>query len=170
MGYYSIEQRMNGQLPAARGAEVRPLIIGDVSAVAADLSPINREECGALTPISPEMVLLHMAQMSECYTVTLADGRYAGMFGIVPEKNIPNTAAIWMVTTPAISEIAMGFIRGSKVWIQQFNERFPLLYCNVYSKNAFTRRWLKIMGFVEGQYKAGHGRNGEDFIEYLRII
>lgn len=164
MAYYIIKPNKKLKM-----AKVRGLTVDDIFYISQNLSDINLEELAAMTNISPLIALSVTAKSGESYCVTDDNDTVCGAFGIIPEKNIPNTAAIWMVTTKDIKNIAIPFIRGSKSWISGFNERFSVIYCRVYEKNSFTRRWLELMGFEHSSDLSGAGVRGEQFLEYFRI-
>lgn len=165
MGFYFLN-REEKNMP---NAVVRPLTEDDMFIISENLSEINREELSALTNISPLIALSVCASSGESYCVEDGAGNVCGAFGLIPEKNLEGTASIWMVTTTSIANIAVQFIKGSKKWIEEFNNRYRLIYCRVYDGNAFTKRWLEMMGFDHSADIENVGIHGELFLEYFRI-
>lgn len=154
---------------APQGIRIVPYTEEIAVELASKLSEINLRELKALTDISPIWALSLTVRYGENYAIYSSDGKLCGAFGVVPEENIKDCAAIWMVTTPDIKNIATTFIKNSKKWIEEFNARFSMIYCRVYDQNEFTRRWLGIMGFDENPDATGLGLHGERFIEFYRL-
>lgn len=152
-----------------RSVKITPFTEEHAVDLAEKLSDINIRELRALTDLSPVWALSMIARHGENYVIHDNMGNICGAFGIVPEDNIKDCAALWMVTTPNIKNISMSFIKGSKKWIESFNERFTMIYCRVYDGNEFTKRWLTLMGFDNSPEIGGVGLHGEKFIEFFKI-
>ena len=165
MAYYIILQEM----PNPKEVSVVKFEAEDSFQLAEKLSPINLEELEILTQLSPPVVIGYQASRGTSYTIKDTWGNIYGAFGVIPEPDIHGVAGVWMITTHHIQDIALKFIRDSYSWITTLMGEYELLYCHVYEKNNFTRRWLKMAGFIENQSARINDSIHPQFIEYVKF-
>lgn len=63
------------------------------------------------------------------------------------DKNTPQIACVWLLSTPEIENHKICFLKEMKKEIQKYDEKFSLLYNQIYVKNKLAKSWLKWAGF-----------------------
>lgn len=101
----------------------------------------------------------------ECWTFEVQDTKeIAGMYGLGRLDDM--TACPWLLTSPAIYKIWLPFLRRSKKWVKEANNKYPVLvnYCD--AEYDLALKWLQFLGFT---FIKRHNIGDRPFIECVRI-
>ena len=140
------------------------------------------EDCREIAPLmrsqdAKEVMASHGMKpyeaLSESYRVSTEmnsiiheDGSVVGMFGVT---NAGSYAIPWMLGTDKVIETRREFIPQAKKWVEETNEKYPLLFNYVHEDNTVSRRWLKSLGFEFIKLEKEYGVGKEPFIQFVRI-
>lgn len=143
------------------------------SADAAALAPrlrqadLNEIEAGSGKP-PLEVLEAGLRLSTEAYAVELSStGEVVALFGVAPTEE-PKLGAVWLLGSDKISSIRFTFLRQSKQWLTKLFSRYQLLGNSVDARNTLHVEWLRWLGF-RFLRKSPVGRNGELFIEFVRL-
>jgi hypothetical protein len=91
------------------------------------------------------------------------------LYGIVPCAELPGHATPWLVTTATIGhDELMNIMWMSRLLIEVWQRRTPVLETLCGSSNSFRREWLEWLGFEHGGHLAAFGAAGLPFDLYVR--
>lgn len=140
----------------------------DIKPLAENLRKADIEELAASTGLTPEVALrLSVSVSEEANTIVLEDGTVVGIFGL---SHMSDTVGCpWLVGTDLLPTIRTAFLRGSKAWIEEKNEEYPVLTNYVHAKNETAIQWLRFLGFNFINLIEEHGVGKEPFYEFVRI-
>ena len=94
-----------------------------------------------------------------------SEGNLAGIAGIGPDGR-PGVGVIWMLTTDAISNHPLVFVRNAKKWITEHSKPYSMLWNVADARNHVHRKLLKHLGF-----SAVRSINiGPFFLPYMEIV
>ena len=79
------------------------------------------------------------------------------------------TAAPWLLTTPAIQKVWIPFLRGSRKWVEETNNKYPLLFNAVDADYKVAIKWLRFVGFTFIKKHERWGVGNKPFLEFVRI-
>lgn len=117
---------------------------------------------------TPEQALLHAYGASGPLVFTiLADGKPAGMFGVVggPKEG---TGVPWMLGTDRLLAVARDLMSQSPLWINFMLRLYPRLENYVDARNTVSLRWLDRMGFTfPGDELAVGGNTFKRFVRHV---
>ena len=125
------------------------------------------DEAFALYGVHPGLFLPLHWKWDETWVLLGKDGRPFGLAGSYPTKN-PLTGQAWMVSTPALEENKVEFLRGSRSFIEKLHEKYPVLHNYVDARQEQHLRWLSWLGFT-AILKPQWGLYGLPFFEVIRI-
>ena len=63
------------------------------------------------------------------------------------DKDNPQIGCVWLLSTPEITKHKICFLREMRKEIAKYDEKFSLLYNQIYIKNELAKSWLKSVGF-----------------------
>jgi len=97
----------------------------------------------------------------------MPDGTPFMMSGVVPANE--GAGAVWMLSTDAIEDYAVSFLRQCKGVLAEWNRIYPVLFNYVDARNELHVKWLKWMGFTFIKRHEHFGVEGVPFYEFVRI-
>lgn len=140
--------------------EIRPLKAGDLLAVAADIKEADMIELRATSNLPPAAALQESIDSSNL-TLTFHNGdEVLGIFGYQARHS---GAVVWMVSTPEISKCSKSFTKQAKSIMDEWAQRFPMLWNYVYSGNKATIEWLEFLGFHIHSTVPSYGTHNEPY-------
>lgn len=160
----------DGEVKSYKELNVRPSRILDARRVARNLRPADRREIAAFTRESAVRVLGDgILSSSPCYTITLSDGRPIGIFG-TRESDHPESALVWLLGTNDLVTHSKTFLRFSRHFLEQFHEKYRLLYNVIDARNTVHLRWLEWLGFDLVQEIPKYGVEQRTFILFRKYV
>lgn len=141
----------------------------DAAVMAPNLREADRNEIAARTAQEPLQALTEsMSLSSTCLTGTYLGEPFA-ICGVCPV--IEGVGAIWLLGTDAVMnpKVSRQFLRFSKLYVDQFQHMYPLLFNYIDARNTVHIKWLKWLGFqfINLHQKFGVGKL--PFYEFVRI-
>mgnify|MGYP001281726700 FL=1 len=104
----------------------------------------------------------------EVFTMVANDGDLVGMFGISKTAD-PLVAVPWMLCTERLPEFTKTFMKLSKQWVIEKNNKNSILMNYVDVRNTTSIKWLKHLGFVLIKRIEDFGVGKKPFYEFVRI-
>lgn len=149
------------------GHHYRPARFEDCREIAPLMREQDAKEVMASHGFKPYDALAESYRVStEMNSIIHADGSVVGMFGVTDAGAY---AIPWMLGTDKVIETRREFIPQAKKWVEETNEKYPLLFNFVHKDNTVSRRWLKSLGFEFIKLQEEYGVGGEPFIQFVRI-
>jgi len=149
---------------------VRRSIVPDVSVIARDMRPEDRDEVWAAAGVTPHRALmLGYLQSTECFTIYEGEtGRQVAMFGhCVMEKGVSST--IWLLASTHLVPHKWTFLRESRKWLDHIHAQSPLLYNVVDQRNVMHLRWIEWLGFRFIRVIPEYGFQKLPFVEFAKV-
>jgi hypothetical protein len=147
---------------------LRVATIEDAVTLAPRLRAADRDECIALTGGDPLMALIASLQVSELALAMVGrEGEVVGLCGI-GRGNTEIDRTIWMMASDDLLKYKTEFLRKSRDWITEMNQKHPLLWNWADSRNELHLKWLRWNGFIFINRSPVHP-GGPDFIHFVRI-
>jgi hypothetical protein len=147
---------------------VRQSTQDDVEYLCDNLRPEDREEVLASHGSTREALQVGFDESEECWTITVKDtGEIAGIYGLARYDD--DVAVPWLLTTPAIKKIWLPFLRGSRKWVEEANQKYPLLTNAVDADYTVAINWLRFVGFTFIKKHEKWGVGNKPFLEFVRI-
>ena len=140
----------------------------DVEYLCDNLRPEDREEVLASHGTTREALQTGFDESEECWTIIVTDtDEIAGIYGL---SEYDETMAIaWLLTTPAIKKVWLPFLRGSRKWVEEANQKYPLLTNAVDADYTVAINWLRFVGFTFIKKHEKWGVGNKPFLEFVRI-
>ena len=140
----------------------------DVEYLCDNLGPEDREEVLASHGTTREALQTGFDESEECWTIIVTDtDEIAGIYGL---SEYDETMAIpWLLTTPAIKKVWLPFLRGSRKWVEEANQKYPLLTNAVDADYTVAINWLRFVGFTFIKKHEKWGVGNKPFLEFVRI-
>ena len=149
-------------------AHVRQSTQDDVEYLCDNLRPEDREEVLASHGSTREALQVGFDESEECWTITVKDtGEIAGIYGLARYDD--DVAVPWLLTTPAIKKVWLPFLRGSRKWVEEANQKYPLLTNAVDADYTVAINWLRFVGFTFIKKHEKWGVGNKPFLEFVRI-
>ena len=149
-------------------ARVRQSTQDDVEYLCDNLRPEDREEVLASHGSTREALQVGFDESEECWTITVKDtGEIAGIYGLARYDD--DMAVPWLLTTPAIKKVWLPFLRGSRKWVEEANQKYPLLTNAVDADYTVAINWLRFVGFTFIKKHEKWGVGNKPFLEFVRI-
>lgn len=140
----------------------------DIEYLCDNLRPEDREEVLASHGSTREALQMGFDESEECWTITVKDtGEIAGIYGLA--KYDDAMAVPWLLTTPAIKKVWLPFLRGSRKWVEEANNKYPLLTNAVDADYTVAINWLRFVGFTFIKKHEKWGVGNKPFLEFVRI-
>lgn len=134
----------------------------------ANLREWDRKELQSFRDISIEDALTELLDEHSQVWVS-PKGNPCVVCGLVAHKTEAGVGVPYLLATEEFYEYTRLFARESKLWVQDAQQQYPLLYNLVAADNTKAVRWLKWLGFFFGDPIHNLGRNGLTFYPfYLR--
>ena len=147
---------------------VRQSTQDDVEYLCDNLRPEDREEVLASHGSTREALQVGFDESEECWTITVKDtGEIAGIYGLARYDD--DMAVPWLLTTPAIKKVWLPFLRGSRKWVEEANQKYPLLTNAVDADYTVAINWLRFVGFTFIKKHEKWGVGNKPFLEFVRI-
>jgi hypothetical protein len=147
---------------------VRQSTQSDVEYLCDNLRPEDREEVLASHGSTREALQAGFDESEECWTITVKDtGEIAGIYGLARYDD--DAAVPWLLTTPAIKKVWLPFLRGSRKWVEEANQKYPLLTNAVDADYTVAINWLRFVGFTFIKKHEKWGVGNKPFLEFVRI-
>ena len=102
----------------------------------------------------------------ECNSVIHEDGSVVAMFGVA---DFGSFATPWLLGTDKLIDTRKEFIPQAKEWVEQTNDKYPLLFNFVHVDNTVSKRWLKSLGFEFIKLDKEYGVGKQPFYQFVRI-
>lgn len=128
----------------------RPATDDDALHVGENLRESDRLELsrgGNDDPLKSPLKSLHKSLIA--WTM-VREGRAIAVFGVAPFKGHETTGIVWLLGTPELERAAKSLVMGGRYYVGLMSRLFPHLCNAVDVENSSTRRWLRALGFVEG--------------------
>ena len=149
-------------------ARVRQSTQDDVEYLCDNLRPEDREEVLASHGSTREALQVGFDESEECWTITVKDtGEIAGIYGLARYDD--DMAVPWLLTTPAMKKVWLPFLRGSRKWVEEANQKYPLLTNAVDADYTVAINWLRFVGFTFIKKHEKWGVGNKPFLEFVRI-
>lgn len=146
---------------------VRPAALADAEALAPRLRPADLREIAARSGEAPVEVLRRGVGAGKCYAIESHSGDVVALFGVSPSHE-PKLGIVWLLGSEELVRHKTTFLRHSREWLARLAEGYALLGNLVDERNTVHVRWLQWLGF-RFLRRIPLGRNGETFIEFVRI-
>lgn len=146
---------------------VRCATAADAFHVGVRMRPVDCAEVEALEGRAVREFLTE-AVAAGARTLTIC-GEPVVVYGIVACDELPGHAMPWLVTTSTIGHdelICMMWM--SRLQIELWQRRVPVLQMLCDSRNVFRRQWLEWLGFEHGGHLAAFGAAGLPFDLFIR--
>jgi hypothetical protein len=151
--------------PSTHEVSVRPAVLEDAAAIAADLREADRLELEASTPKKPEAAILEAIRLSVVCWTAECDGVPIAVFGVSPVSMIRGTGSPWLLGTTGCDAVTVPFVRLARQYIPAMLSLFPELENMVDVRNVKSIRWLKRLGFGFGD-ATPHPYSGSPFFPF----
>lgn len=149
------------------GCAIRGATAADASHVAALLRPVDRAEMEALEGRSAADVLV--SSISAAPRVLTIREEPTVLYGIVACVGLPGNAIPWAATTSTIEQDDLAAVMWmSRVQVDVWQRRWPMLQAVCDVRNAFRRDWLEWLGFTQRGRLEIFGAAGLPFDLYSR--
>jgi len=127
---------------------IRDAVRSDIHALKNKLREADCEEVLAAGNSSAEAALTHSFDRSSlCFCVEV-EGSPAGLFGIVPDSLVGESANVWFLGSPEMSKIKKTFVKMSRKVIADFLVQYPRLWNVVDARYESSIQWLMSCGAV----------------------
>lgn len=147
---------------------LRDLRDGDTEYLANNLKAEDRAELRALSDEDFLSIVEKSVRGSDWVKVgALADDTPACVFGVAA-TGLDGVGIPWLLGTPAITKVAVEFLRANRAVVKDMNAKYPLLVNYVHTENRDAIRWLRWLGFTFLN-KRPLGRAGQEFYEFIRL-
>ena len=97
--------------------------------------------------VDVEKTLLKGFTMTDYCRSFFVDKKIAGIYGVVPSLDDKNIGSPFLLCTPKIKKIRVKFLRECKARVQEMEDKFPILFNYIDSRNKLHLDWLNWCGF-----------------------
>jgi hypothetical protein len=116
----------------------------------------NLRECDRLElsrggnepPLTSPLKSLHASLIA--WTM-VREGKPIALFGVGPLKGKPGVGVVWLLGTPGVERAARALVSSGRYYVSLMARLFPTLCNAVDIENSTSRRWLRALGFHEGE-------------------
>lgn len=151
---------------------VQTAIAADAEELAPLLRPADLAELKAIpgAPSDPaEALIKSVMETDDCYVAQeIESGKPICIFGV--KKESPRFGSIWLMGSDLIEKHKWTFLKESKKWLWAFHGQNQILGNYVMEANTLHVQWLKWLKFRFLRRHKGFGKNGEDFIEFVKCV
>lgn len=147
---------------------VRKSTQADVDYLAVNLRPEDAIEVLSSHGNIKEALQIGLDESDECWTFVVSDtDEIAGMFGVA--KYDDDIGVIWLLSSPHIQKIWLPFLRQSKKWVVELNNKYPVLTNACDAEYTLAINWLRFLGFTFIKKHETWGKGNRPFLEFVRI-
>jgi hypothetical protein len=149
-------------------AHVRESTQDDVDYLCNNLRPEDAQEVQASHGSVKEALQMGFDDSDECWTIIVTNtDEIAGIYGVGRYDDMVGIP--WLLTTPAIEKVWLPFLRGSRKWVSEINNKYPLLTNAVDAEYTVAINWLRFVGFTFIKKHKTWGVGNRPFLEFVRI-
>lgn len=130
----------------------RPATEEDARYIGANLRKSDRLELerGA-SESSPSAAPLRSLEASIiAWTLVSPAGTPIAVFGVAPDRRTPQAGIVWLLGTPELARAGKTLVAKGRYYVGLMSKLFAVLHNAVDAENLSTRRWLRALGFEEG--------------------
>jgi hypothetical protein len=164
------ELRLGGRVHSAlpQGVAFRPATIADCESLAPRLRKEDAAEALAASGIPAEYALKFARLHADPMVVDIS-GTPEMIFGLKPIDAVE--ARPWMLGTSVAftPKWRRTFLHASRIAVEEWQKRFPLLHNFIDARNTTHKRWLSWLGFHFIARHEHYGPFGLPFYEFVRI-
>lgn len=124
----------------------RDSVLSDAESLSSVLREEDKLEVLATGFESPYQALKSSFDRSDISITIVHNNEVIGMFGIVPESLMSDSATVWMLGSPGINKIKKTFVKLTRTFIDTFLTRYPILENWVDARYEKAISWLKTAG------------------------
>jgi hypothetical protein len=147
---------------------VRKSTQADVDYLCNNLRPEDAQEVQASHGSTKEALQMGFDDSDECWTIVVTEtDEIAGIYGVGRYDDMVGIP--WLLTTPAIEKVWLPFLRGSRKWVSEINNKYPLLTNAVDAEYTVAINWLRFVGFTFIKKHETWGVGNRPFLEFVRI-
>ncbi len=160
-----------GSQPSPRGSpeiRLRPGTLEDCHSLAPRLRPEDVQEVWALCHQTPIQALEESFKASDLTYVVDYNGVGILMCGVGMVPGSPGVGCCWLLGTPEIRTVKLGFLRACRKHIEDFHKLYPVLWNLVDIRNTSHLKWLKWLGFEIIKHHPSIGYEQLPFVEVIR--
>lgn len=145
----------------------RPARFEDCREIAPLMRSQDAKEVFYSNGLNPLRALQESYRVSQiCNTVIHKDGSAVGMFGLSINDVF---ASPWLLGTDKLTEVPKQFIPQAQEWVEDMNDKYPLLINFVHAENTVSKRWLKSLGFEFIKLDKEYGAGKQPFYQFVRM-
>jgi len=163
---------LNGKVSTTNKVKVTPkpymakATLQDCVVLGKKLRKEDQAEVKALANLNGTQALsMGLLHSHLCYSIFTKEDVICGMFGVQGQLN--KDAAVWMLASDEIEDIAITFLRQSREVINHLNKLHPLLHNVVDVRNTLHLKWLEWCGFTFIN-KQNIGYENKPFYSFVR--
>lgn len=119
-----------------------------------DIDNLIRRSHVSEVPDARIKLIAFMAASDEVWT-GLWKGDIACMFGIISPSLLSDKAYIWMLWTDLVEKHKFVFVRHSQMWLEDLQDRYPIVYGHVECSRPRAKAWLQWLGAKFGSPDEG---------------
>lgn len=145
----------------------REYVAGDEQSLAANMRMADIIEVRRSHGLNPlEALQFSVEHSDECYSMFLPDGQIIGMYGCggVDILGVP-----WLLCTDHLTKVSKPFLLRCHQFVNQWNDRYPILFNYVDVENLTAQKWLRFLGFTFIRLVPDYGVEKSPFYEFVRI-
>ncbi len=119
-----------------------------IKELAKNLRPEDEREIKDKTgTTNVQKTLLKGFTMTNYCKSIFVDDKIAGIYGVVASLDDKNMGSPFLLCTPEIKKIKIRFIRECRDRVKDMQDKFPVLFNYIDSRNKLHLTWLKWCGF-----------------------
>ncbi|WP_448955724.1 hypothetical protein [Labrys neptuniae] len=139
----------------------------DVEFLAPRLRKADLEELAVGSGTSAYDALMEGLVVSHpAYTGVDDDGTPILMFGAA--ETHPKAACVWMLSSDALLDHVFPFLRRSRKMLDEFNDKWPVLYNVCDERNTAHVQWMQKLGYTFINRHPEYGVGKMPFLEFVR--
>lgn len=140
----------------------------DVYTVLGDLRKEDRDELAALGYTSGHHMAAQLIEdHADVFTYRGPDGEPLALYGVTPDRHLPNAGRPWLVMRPLAPVDRDLFIIQSHVIVGELGRGYDILFNLKWDGNRHHIPWLEKLGFTVIRTLSF---GGELFHEFIRIV
>jgi|TARA_R110000868_G_scaffold171705_4_gene407422 hypothetical protein len=136
--------------------------------VAKDLRQGDVDEGMAMYGVDARIYLPIAYQPKSTWVLSTVKSGDFGLAG-VSATGTEGVGQIWMVSTDAIYDNRMEFLRGTKVFVEEMHNQYPILFNWIDARQKDHLKWLQWAGFRAIAHHERFGASGIPFVTMTRI-
>ena len=141
-----------------------PSVAEDVFILKDKLRAEDVQECQAVG-LTPTKALVDAYALSElCYTAKV-NGKPEAMFGVSSFRQPDGCGAVWYLGSDESFKHPIALVKGGRKYVEEWLEKFNILYNRVDARNVRHVEWLKCVGF---KFTGSVIINGYEFLNFYR--